>query len=95
MYSCTASAGIRGGGAGDMCPPPPPPPPKVAVCVLKYFEHYMYGNGLVEMWGVLDGLGCFNGPHYGYANRSNSLTSLPRATGSPTDSQAALLRAVG
>ena len=55
----------------------------------------MYGNGLVEMWGVLDGLGCFNGPQYGYANRSNSLTSLPRATGSPTDSQAALLRAVG
>ena len=29
--------------------------------------------------GVWDGLGCFNGPHDGYANRSNSKTSLPRA----------------
>ena len=28
---------------------------------------------------VLGGLGCFNGPHDGYANRSNSKTSLPRA----------------
>ena len=28
-------------------------------------------------WGL--GLGCFNGPHDGYANRSNSKTSLPRA----------------
>ena len=33
----------------------------------------MYGNGLVEVRGVLGvfwgGLGCFNGPHDGYANR--------------------------
>ena len=44
---------------------------------------------------VWDVLGCFNGPHDGYANRSNSQTSLPRAIGSPTDSQIVLLRAVG
>ena len=93
MYSCTASAGIGWGGGLETYAPSPPP--EVAVSVLKNFKHYMYGNGLVEMWGDLDGLGCFNGPHYGYANRSNSLTSLPRATGSPTDSQAALLCAVG
>ena len=55
----------------------------------------MYGNGLVEFgvfWGVL---GCFNGPHDGYANRSNSQTSLPRAIGSPKDSRTVLPRAVG
>ena len=40
-------------------------------------------------------LGCFNGPHDGYANRSNSQTSLPRAAGSPTDSQTVLPHAVG
>ena len=48
----------------------------------------MYGNGLV-VWGVLGlfwgGLGCFKGPHNGYANRSNSQMSLPRAIGSPAD----------
>ena len=44
------------------------------------------------VWG---GSGYFNGQHDGYANRSNSLTSLPRAIGSPTDSRTVLLRAVG
>ena len=45
----------------------------------------MYGNGL----------GCFNGPHDGYANRSNSQTSMPHAIGSPTDSRTVLPGAVG
>ena len=44
---------------------------------------------------ILAGFGCFNGPHDGYANRTNSQTSLPRAIGSPTDSRTVLLRAVG
>ena len=43
-------------------------------------------------WG---GVGCFNGPHDGYVNRSNSKTSLSRAIGSPTDSRTVLPRAVG
>ena len=30
----------------------------------------MYGNGLVEFGVVLGVLGCFNGPHDGYGNRS-------------------------
>ena len=42
-------------GAWGHVPPPPPPPPEEAVSVLK-IAHYMYGNGLVEVWG---GLGCF------------------------------------
>ena len=37
-----------------------------------------YGDALVGFGVVLGGLGCFNGPHDGYANRSNSKTSLPR-----------------
>ena len=52
----------------------------------------MYGDGLVVfgvVWGVLGGYWCFNGPHDGYANRSNSKTSLP------TDSRTVLSRAVG
>ena len=54
---------------------------------LGYFEavgfqkrnlaHYMYGDALVGFGMVLGGYGCFNGPHDGYANRSNSKTSLP------------------
>ena len=40
---------------------------------------------------VLGGLGCFNGPHDGYANRSNSIALI----GSPTDSRTVLPRAVG
>ena len=51
-----------------------------------YMYGSMYGDGLVVFWvglgyfeAVLGGLGCFNGPHDGYANRSNSKTSLPRA----------------
>ena len=43
----------------------------------------MYGDGLVGFGMVLGGLGCFNGPHDGYANRSNSKMSLPRAKGWP------------
>ena len=72
---------------------------------LGYFEavgfqkrnlaHYMYGDALVGFGMVLGGLGCFNGPHDGYANRSNSKTSLPRAKGSPTDSRTVLPRAIG
>ena len=38
-------------------------------------------NKLMVWWS----LGCDNGPHEGYANRSNSQTSLPRAIGSPQD----------
>ena len=44
---------------------------------------------------VLGGLGCFNVPHDGYSNISNSQTSLPRAIGSPTDSRTFLPLAVG
>ena len=39
--------GVGGGGWGHV-----PPPPQEAVSVLKIFAHYMYGNGLVEVWGV-------------------------------------------
>ena len=55
----------------------------------------MYGDGLVGFGMVLGGLRCFNGPHDGYANRSNSKTSLPRAKGWPyrcTDSSASRCR---
>ena len=45
----------------------------------KNIAHYMYCDALVGFGMVLGGLGCFNGPHDGYANRSNSKTSLPRA----------------
>ena len=64
--------------------PPPPPPPEEAVSVIKkhiFFAHDMYGNGLVEIWGFWDGFECFDGPHDGYANRSNSQTCWPRAIG--------------
>ena len=66
---------------------------------LGYFEavgfqkrnlaHYMYGDALVGFGMVLGGYGCFNRPHDGYANRSNSKTSLP------TDSRTVLPCAVG
>ena len=60
----------EGGGAGGHVPPPPS---EETVSILKKIAHYMYGNGLVEVRGVLGvfwgGLGCFNGPHDGYANR--------------------------
>ena len=36
----------------------------------------MYGDALVGFGMVLGGYGCFNGPHDGYANRSNSKTSF-------------------
>ena len=85
MYSCTMPVPDPGGGAEGACAPPPPPPPlEEAVSVLKKicFTHFMYGNGLVEVW------------HDGYANRANSLTSLPRAKDCPTDSRTVLHRAV-
>ena len=49
----------------------------------------MYGDVLVGFGMVLGGYGCFNGPHDGYANRSNSKTSLP------TVSRTVLPRVVG
>ena len=49
----------------------------------------MYGDALVGFGMVLGGNGCFNGPHDGYANRSNSNKSLA------TDSRTVLPRAVG
>ena len=49
----------------------------------------MYADALVGFGMVLGGYGCFNRPHDGYANRSNSKTSLP------TDSRTVLPRAVG
>ena len=42
-----------------------------------------------------DGSECFDGPPDGYANRSNSQTSMPRPICSPTDSWTVLFRAVG
>ena len=45
----------------------------------RNLAHYMYSDALVGFGMVLGGLGCFNGPLDGYANRSNSKTSLPRA----------------
>ena len=55
----------------------------------KKLAHFMYGDALVGFGMVLGGYGCFNGPHDGYANISNSKTSLP------TDSRTVLPRAVG
>ena len=82
MYSCTMP--VPGpGGPGGTCPHPH----EEDVSVLFFFANSMGG-----VWG---GFGCFNGSHDGYANRSNSQTSLPRAIGSPTDSRTVLPRAVG
>ena len=56
--------GGGGGGRGGTCHPP-----EEAVSVL-FFAHYM---SIMVWWrfGVFwGGLGCFNGPHDGYANRS-------------------------
>ena len=68
-YFCTMPV-LDPGGPGGMCPPPPP---EEAVSVLNKFVHYMIllvytamvWGGLVEVCAVL---GCFNGPHNGYAN---------------------------
>ena len=60
----------------------------------RNLAHYMYGDALVGFGMVLGGLGCFNGPHDGYANRSNLKTSFA-LIGSPTDSRTVLPRAVG
>ena len=40
---------------------------------LGYFEAVGFRCFVGMVWG---GLGCFNGPHDGYANRSNSKTSF-------------------
>ena len=62
---------------------------------LGYFEaigfqkRNLAHDALVGFGMVLGGYGCFNGPLDGYANRSNSKTSLP------TDSRTVLPRAVG
>ena len=88
MYSCTMPVPEQGvGGLGARATPLPS---EKAVSV--FFSHYMSIIMTIMVWG---GLACFNGPHDGYANRSNSHTSLPRAIGSPTDSRTVLLRAVG
>ena len=55
----------------------------------RNLAHYMYGDALVGFGMLLGGYGCFNRPHDGYANRSNSNSSLP------TDSRTVLPRAVG
>ena len=81
----------RGGGGGGLGDTFSPPPQRGRECPKNNFVRYTYGNGLVEVQG---GLGCFNGPHDGYANRSDSQTSLPHAIGRPTDSRTVLLRAV-
>ena len=50
----------------------PPPPPEEAVSVLKknraLYDTVMVLGGLVQVWVFWGGLGCFNGPHDGYAN---------------------------
>ena len=74
------------------------PPQRGCECPKKYISRIIC---TVMVWwrfgfvrGVLGGLGCFDGPHEGYANRSNSQTSLPRAIGRPTGSGTVLLRTV-
>ena len=57
--------------------------------VLTSFRCDNDGDALVGFGMVLGGYGCFNRPHDGYANRSNSKTSLP------TVSRTVLPRAVG
>ena len=94
MYSCTMPVPDPGE-PGGTCPQPPPPPRRGRECPYVFFAHHMYGNGLVEFGVVWCVFGCFDGPHDGYANRSNSQTSLPRAVGSPTDLRTVLPRAVG
>ena len=81
MYSCTMP--VPEPGVGGLGARATPLPSEKAVSVL--FSHYMSIIMTIMVWG---GLGCFNGPHDGYANR-------PRAIGSPTDSRTVLLRAVG
>ena len=49
----------------------------------RNLAYYMYGDALVGFGMVLGGYGCFNGSHDGYANRSDSKTSLPRAYWKP------------
>ena len=93
MYSCKMPVPDQWGPWGAHAPTPH----EEDVSVLKkfFFSHYMYGNGLVEFGVLWGGLGYLKRPHDGYANRSNSQTSLPRAIGSPTDSRTVLPRAIG
>ena len=73
-----------------------PTPHEEDVSVLKFFSRIICA---VMVWWSLGcfcgGFRCFNGPHDGNANRSNSQTSLPRAICSPTDSRTVLPRALG
>ena len=79
-----------GGGGADT------PPPQEAISVLKKNSRIICTVMVWWMFGVFwGGFECFDGPHDGYANRSNSQTSLPRAIGNPTYSRTVLLRAVG
>ena len=93
MYSCTMAVPDPGGPGVHV----PPTPHEEDVSVLKTFCSRIIFTVMVwwssrVVWGVL---WCFNGPHDGYANRSNSQTSLPRVIGSPTDSRTVLPRAEG
>ena len=76
MYSCTIpmpAPGWGGGGAGGTCPQPY----EEDVSALKNFFSRIICTVMVWWsFGCLDGFGCFNGPHDGYANRSNSQMSL-------------------
>ena len=86
MYYCTMPVPDPGGGGG------------LGAGVLTRRGRGECPKKIWVFWvvlGVLGWCGVFNGPHDGYANRSNSQTSLPRAIGSPTDSRTVLPRAVG
>ena len=91
MYSCTLPVPDPGASGVRALHPPR----RGCECPKKTFFSRIYGNGLVEFGVFWDCLRCFNVPHDGYANRSNSQKSLPRAVGSPTDSQTVLPRPVG
>ena len=66
MFSCTMPVPDPG---------PPPPPPQNAVNALKNYMILRVYTVMVwvwwklgVVWGVLGGLGFFNGPHDAYAN---------------------------
>ena len=94
MYSCTMPVPGPEGLGGHV---PPTPTPRRGREFPKNISHIIC---TVMVWWSLRwfrvvGLGCFNGPHEGYANRSNSQMNLPRAIDSPSDSRTVLPRAVG
>ena len=53
MYSCTKPVPDPGGNTGGGWKYVPPPPEEAVSVIKKKFAHYMYGNGLVEVWGDL------------------------------------------